>query len=552
MGFWIEGSASLNSNFVFEEQFESMKVADANYDYILIGTGINSLVCGAVLSKSGARVLLLERSDQAGGCIRTEELTLPGFTHDVFSGWHPLFVLSPAYEELAEELHARGLTYCNTDRPTGVVTPTGECLVLSTDRELNSQTFNAFGATNVTGYLNAVKTIEDSADLTFGLLNSELRKFSTLMFLLNQTRKRGIASTVDFFGQALGTCADWLESSFTSPLVRSLYAPWILHTGLSPNDALSGHMGKLIAFSLETAGMPVVKGGSANLVRAFSSLIEDNGGVLKCEADVDEILVSGNKATGVILTSGQSFQASKAVIANVTPTQLYQRLLKNASIPERVNKAANEFRYGRSNMQIHLALDAKPEWVDRQLNDVPMIHVTEGIESICESIIAADAGYLPCRPTIVVGQPAALDKSRVPEGRWIFWLQLQELPRKVLGDAAGTISVPESGEWTEELGEAYADRVMERLSKVIPGLSKRILKRVVLSPADLERLNINLVGGDPYSGDCKLNQNLLWRPLAATRNHETPVKNLYHIGASTHPGPGLGGGSGYQVGKVLA
>ena len=128
MRFWIVGSASLNSKVVFKEQFESMKLADANYDYILIGTGINSLVCGAVLSKSGARVLLLERSDQAGGCIRTEELTLPGFTHDVFSGWHPLFVLSPAYEELAEELHARGLTYCNTDRPTGLSRPLANVL----------------------------------------------------------------------------------------------------------------------------------------------------------------------------------------------------------------------------------------------------------------------------------------------------------------------------------------------------------------------------------------------------------------------------------------
>jgi phytoene dehydrogenase-like protein len=528
------------------------EIADVTYDYILIGTGINSLVCGAVLSKSGAKVLFLERSDQAGGCIRTEQLTLPGFTHDVLSGWHPLFVLSPAYEELAEELHARGLTYCNTDKPTGVVMPSGESLVLSTDREVNLQTFNAFGATNAEGYLNAVKSIEESADLTFGLLNSELRKFGTAMFLLNQIRKRGIANTIEFFGQALGTCADWLESSFTSPLVRSLYAPWILHTGLSPEDALSGHMGKLIAFSLETAGMPVVKGGSANLVRAFKSLIEDNGGVIKCEADVDEIMVSGTKAKGVILTSGQSLQASKAVIANVTPTQLYQRLLRNTSIPENVSKAANQFRYGRSNMQIHLALDARPEWVDCQLNDVPMIHVTEGINSICESINAADTGHLPRRPTIVVGQPAALDKSRVPEGKWILWLQLQELPRQVLGDAAGIISVPESGEWTEALREAYADRVMDRLAQVIPGLSERILKRVVLSPADLERLNINLVGGDPYSGDCKLDQNLLWRPLTATRNHETPIKNLYHIGASTHPGPGLGGGSGYQVGKILA
>jgi len=525
---------------------------DATYDYILVGTGINSLVCGAVLSKSGARVLLLERSDQAGGCIRTEELSLPGFKHDVLSGWHPLFVLSPAYEELAEDLHARGLSYCNTDTPTGVVTPAGESLILSTNRELNLQTFNALGASNGDGYLNAVKSIEESADLTFGLLNSELRKVSTAIFLLNQVRKRGIANTVEFFGQALGTCADWLESSFTSPLARSLYAPWILHTGLSPKDALSGHMGKLIAFSLETAGMPVVEGGSANLVRAFSGLIEDNGGAIRCGTDVDEIVVSEKKAKGVILTGGQELRANKAVVANVTPTQLYQRLLRNTSIPEHVSKAANQFRYGRSNMQIHLALDSRPEWVDSQLNDVPMIHVTEGVDSICESINLADAGYLPRRPTIVVGQPAALDSSRVPEGKWILWLQLQELPRQVFGDEAGIISVPESGEWNEALREAYADRIIERLSLVLPGLSKRILKRVVLSPADLEKLNMNLVGGDPYSGDCKLDQNLLWRPLTATRNHETPIKNLYHIGASTHPGPGLGGGSGYQVGKALS
>ena len=86
-----------------------MTKSDSPYDYILVGTGINSLVCGALMSKSGARVLFLERSDHVGGCIRTEELTLPDFKHDVLSGWHPLFVLSPAYEELAEELHARDL-----------------------------------------------------------------------------------------------------------------------------------------------------------------------------------------------------------------------------------------------------------------------------------------------------------------------------------------------------------------------------------------------------------------------------------------------------------
>ncbi|MGE8318610.1 MAG: FAD-dependent oxidoreductase, partial [Comamonas sp.] len=85
----------------------------------------------------------------------------------------------------------------------------------------------------------------------------------------------------------------------------------------------------------------------------------------------------------------------------------------------------------------------------------------------------------------------------------------------------------------------------------VPNLRSSLLARAVLSPADLEALNINLVGGDPYGGDCSLDQSFLWRPLRATRNHETPVAHLWHIGASTHPGPGLGGGSGFHVAQAL-
>ncbi|MEQ8516091.1 MAG: FAD-dependent oxidoreductase, partial [Chromatocurvus sp.] len=118
-------------------------------------------------------------------------------------------------------------------------------------------------------------------------------------------------------------------------------------------------------------------------------------------------------------------------------------------------------------------------------------------------------------------------------------------------DAAGQIEAPQDGQWTQEIAERYADRIVARITEHIPGLEGNIRRRVVLSPKELENININLIGGDPYSGHCGMQQFFLWRPLKALKNHETPVRNLYHIGASTHPGPGLAGNSGYMVARGL-
>ncbi len=521
-------------------------------DFIIIGSGINSLVCAALIGRTGKSVCIVERAERAGGCIRSEELTAPGFIHDTLSGWHPLFVLSPAYAELGPDLHKRGLTYLNTDTPTASVTPSGESIILSTSREANLETFDALHPGDAAGYVRSLAAIESSAELTFGLLGAELRRLGTLRLLFKEFRRRGLQGTVEFFGEAMGSCRGWLNTHFESELARTLFAPWILHTGLSPDAAISGHMGKLIAFSLETAGMPVVEGGSYQLVAAFLALLKDQGGRVECNADARKILVNNGKAVGVRTADGRQFEASEAVICNVTPTQLYGQLLAKNHSTTKLRDAATSYRYGRADMQIHLALDAPPQWVNPDLNNVPMVHLTEGLTGITRSIAEANSGLLPALPTLVVGQPIALDPSRAPKGKWILWIQLQELPRVVLGDALAEIKIPESGEWTDELREQFADRVLQRLALVIPNLHASILARTVLSPRDLESMNMNLVGGDPYSGDCSIDQFFLWRPLPTTKNHETPIDNLYHIGASTHPGPGLGGGSGYMLGKLLS
>jgi phytoene dehydrogenase-like protein len=176
--------------------------------------------------------------------------------------------------------------------------------------------------------------------------------------------------------------------------------------------------------------------------------------------------------------------------------------------------------------------------------------VTPGLDGVSRAVNEADRGLLPAEATIVAGQPLTMDSSRAPEGAGILWVQLQELPWRVKGDAAGELEVGD-GTWTEDLRERYADRIQARLARHVPNLESSILARAVLSPADLQAANVNLVRGDPYGGSLALDQNFLWRPLAAQPGHRTPVPGVWHVGASTHPGPGLGGGSGALVADQL-
>lgn len=521
------------------------------YDFVIVGSGINSLIAAALLSRKKYKICILERCDWIGGCIKTEEVTLPGFHHDVFSGFHPLFVTSPAYKELADELHENGLEYVNTAKPTAAVLDNGENFILTTSRKKNLENMAVLNKSDADGYERSMSHIEENDALIFGLLGSELWKFSTLKLLLISAWKMGVHSLFSFFGASMDTCRNWLDNDFTSARVKACFAPWILHTGLGPDSPLSGLMGKLICFTLEIAGMPIVKGGSHNLVKALVSIIKKNNGTVLIGQDVKRIITDKGIATGVETQNGDVFYAKNAVICNVTPTQLYGSLLKEADIPSSVVNEAETYHYGNGNMQIHLALDCSPEWYDQELNDVAMIHLTSGINSISKSVNQAQRGLLPDEATVVVAQPTALDPSRAPEGKAILWIQLQELPYNIKGDAAGKIRIPNDGKWDDTIKEAYADRIINRLAVHIPSLKDIIIARHVLSPKDLEQQNINLQQGDPYSGSCNIGQFMLWRPLKSTKNHSTPIKQLYHIGASTHPGPGLAGSSGFQVSQYF-
>jgi len=497
----------------------------AEHDAVVVGSGVNGLACAALLAKAGWDVCVLERNDWFGGCIRTTELTERGFLHDVFSAWHPLWVGGAAHAQLADDLARHGLEYVNTELPTATAFPDGESAFLLRNAEGNVQELGP-------EWRAVLDSFFPNADLAFGVLGTELWSRHGAALGLKALRRLGRDGVRAFSGGLLVSARDWLEATFVSERARGVLAPWVLHTGLGPDAATSGYMAQVIAVAVQEGGMPIPVGGGAKLADALVSFIREQGGTCETSAHVDRVFDGGVRVAG-----GETIAARRAVVCNVTPTQLYGDLLGGTPPP---------FRYGRSEMQIHFALSEPPRWEgDARLARTAIVHLTAGLDGVSRAVNEADRGLLPAEATVVVGQPLTIDPSRAPTGRGILWIQLQELPWHVRGDAAGHVDVGD-GTWTETLRERYADRIQARLQRHIPNLDSAILARVALSPADLQRANVNLVHGDPYGGSLALDQSFLWRSP-----HRTGVRNVWHVGASTHPGPGLGGASGALVAQQL-
>ena len=240
-------------------------------DYVIVGSGINSLVAAAQLGRKGHKVLVLERSDRIGGCIRTEEITAPGFIHDVMATTFVLFITSPAFAELGPELEKRGLSFAHSPTPTAVVLPDGRHVILAMDRKTNVAAFEQLAAGDGARFAADIDSVGANAPFLFSLLGGSLWSGAMLKIVAREAWRRGLRGLAQFFGEALGTGRGWLETRFQSDLVRALFAPWVLHTGLGPESAYSGQMAKVIAFALEVAGAPIVKGGAKNALAAFES-----------------------------------------------------------------------------------------------------------------------------------------------------------------------------------------------------------------------------------------------------------------------------------------
>ncbi|MBV8174643.1 MAG: NAD(P)/FAD-dependent oxidoreductase [Verrucomicrobia bacterium] len=521
--------------------------ASVEADAIVVGSGINGLVAAAELAQAGWSVILLERNMEIGGFIATEQRTLPGYLHDTFSSFHPGFVSGPAYAALGKLLHQHGLEYRNADGwVTASVADDGRCTFAHRDPERTIVEFSQ--AEDRAAYLGMLQRLGKDLTSIGGLLRSEVRSLAAVRHIKTLVHRGGVVDAEWWLRAAASSGRAYLRRDFRGREVDHLYAPWLLHAGLSPDHASGGLMTPLFAGILHGVGLPVVVGGAGRFLAAFRSLLNSLGVHIETGCEVDRILVTKHRAVGVE-AAGRAFRARRAVIASVTPNALYNQLLPNDATDGTIQADAASFRPGRGALQMHVALSEPLGWRDTRLAEVPLIHLSDGSASTGIACAEAEAGLLPRRPTVVVGQQYLLDPTRVPGGAAALWLQLQEVPYAPCGDAAGELDTTHG--WTKALAEGYANRVLDRIALHAADLRDKVLAIDILTPEDLRARNPNAMNGDPYGGSTELDQSLLWRPLASSGRHATPIGRLWHIGASTHPGPGLGGGSGHLVATTL-
>ena len=516
------------------------------YDAIVIGSGVNGLVAAAELATEGWSVAIVEQNDRLGGFIDSGEMTLPGYTHDTYLSWHPLFVSGGAYATLGKALEARGLEYANTDGALTGSISTGRAALAYRDAATTAEGFEH--PEDRDAYLAMMAQMGDRANLVFGLLGSEVRSGTAVKLALGSLRTEKVKGMLGLARDAVMSGRAFGRDRFVGSEVDQMWAPWLLHAGISPDSATGGMMIPVRAMTMHGFGLPTVKGGARNFVGAFERLLTEHGATFLTGRQAERIIVEDGHATGVVTDKG-TIRARKSVIASVTPQALYGTLLKDANVPTPIREQARRFRPGRAAMQLHIALDRPLTWTDERFQDVPLLHISDGSGSTGIACAQADAGVIPATPTIVVGRQHVLDPSRVPDGKGSLWLQLQEVPWQPTADGGGTIAV--DGTWTNDAVKQYLDRVLARVEEHAPGLTASILDTKVITPADLVAVNPNAVNGDPYGGSMELDQNLLWRPLPDSGKHTTVIKSLLHIGASTHPGGGLSGGAGHLAAQQV-
>lgn len=517
-------------------------------DVLVIGAGHQALVAAALLSREGRRCIVLERNDTIGGATRSGEATLPGLVHDLYATNLNQFLVSPSYAELGDDMARHGFSVSTSAQPYANVFPGGTALRIYQDAARTERDLGRHSEADLAAW-RALRTLAQGfmRDL-MPLYNEVFPSASLVRTGLRSLRRAGMGQLLEYVQIMAMSTRELGEKWFTTDEVRMLLAAWGLHLDYGPDVAFGAMFPFAETFGDADAGISIATGGASKLPESLAAIITENGGEVRTGADVVRVLTSEGRATGVRLASGEELHAP-TVIAGTGPRALIENLLGgDPAVPAETRRKASRFRYGPGTMMVHLALDKPIGWeAAEDVRDFAYVHVGPYVDDLARTYQQSLAGLIPDSPLLVVGQTSRVDPTRTPDHREVVWVQVRSLPSHITGDALGEIT---ARTW-DGAKEAVADRVVAKIDSFAPGFADSILARTVFSPADLERENPNLVGGDSVGGSHHVAQNFLFRPWLGGSTYTTDVAGLYLVGAGIWPGGGVNGLSGWHVAHAV-
>ena len=464
-------------------------------DAVVVGAGPNGLTAAITLARAGRSVLVLEAADVAGGGCRSEELTLPGFVHDVCAAIHPLAVASPALAGLPLADH--GLAWAHPEAPAAHPRPDGRAAVLerSLDATADSLGADAFPWRRLVGPL-----VRRWDELTASILAPMLRP------------PRHPVTLARFGLRALWPAKALAERAFDGDEARGLFAGLAAHAILDLRAPLTSSFGLTFAASGHAAGWPAVKGGSQRLTDAMVSYLRSLGGEVE---------------TGRRVASLAELPPASTVLFDVTPRQVVS--IAGDRLEPRARRRLTRFRHGPGSFKIDYALDGPVPWKAEGCGRAGSVHVGGTLEDVAAGEREVARGRHPERPFVLTAQPSRFDPTRAPDGKHTFWAYCH---------------VPHGS--TVDMTEAIEDQ----LERFAPGFRDLVLARHAMFPADLERHNANNVGGD-VAGGSHGGLQLVARPRLALDPYRLPVDGVdaYLCSASTPPGAGVHGMCGWWAAR---
>lgn len=512
-------------------------------DAVVIGGGQNGLVAANHLADAGWSVVVLEAGSEPGGAVRTGEITVPGFRHDLFSAFYPLAKASPALRDL--ELESHGLRWRHAPLVLAHPLHDGRCAALSQDIDSTAANLATFAPGDGDAWRKMMDGWEKVSD---PLVKALMKPFPPVAQAGRIAARLGGIGTLRLARHALLPVRRMTEELFDGVGGGLLLGGSALHTDLSPEAAGSGFYGWLLACLGQDVGFPVPEGGASSLITALVNRLRSKGGDVICEAKVEKVVIRGGRAVAVRVHGGPTVDAGRAVLADVNAPMLYLDLVGEEHLPPGFLDDLKRFQWDTSTVKVDWALSRPVPWSSPEAADAGTVHIADDFNNLTEFTAHLAMGLLPARPFLLFGQQSRADPSRSPTGTETAWAYTH-VPRHLLGDASGRIEVGRRGQEDQWL-LPFVERIEERIESLAPGFRATILGRHCFGPTNMQAANHNLDLGAINGGTSQLHQQLVFRPVPGAGRPETPVTGLFLASSSAHPGGGVHGAAGANAARA--